>query len=169
MKTIKLLKTCINIYYYLMLISFVFGLITLPILLFTQASFEINMLGSGTIDLGLLNVYENLLIITVMVIVFGIYFMAIRLIKLTVDAMSTGDYFSSYVITNFKKIGKFFLFCAFGFSILESIVKIIVYNKFTIGINSVFALFLIIGLFLTFLSEVFKIAKAAKEENELTV
>ncbi|WP_338732455.1 DUF2975 domain-containing protein [Mangrovimonas cancribranchiae] len=169
MKTIKLLKTAIDIYYYLMLIALVFGIITLPILLFTNQSYQVNMFDSEPIDLGMLDTLETLIIVVSMIAVLGIYFVAIRLIKQTVDIMSHGNYFSDDVIINFKKIGRLFIVCAFGFSVLKLLINLVLFSQFSININSTFMIFLIMGLFMMFLSEAFASAKQMKEENNLTI
>lgn len=169
MKTIKLLKTCIDIYYYFVMIALALGLLTLPILLFTTGTYEVQLFDSQTVDIGNLGILKTLVIVVLMLILFGIYFYTIRLIKVTVDVMSKGNYFSDYVITNFSKIGKLFISCAIGFSLLRFAFKLIVSSTFSFGISTAFFILLIMGLFMMFLSEAFNRAKHLKNENDLTI
>ncbi len=169
MKTIKLLKTLIDIYYYLFLIAITFSIITLPILLFTDQSYEISMADSQTFDLGGLSLMKTFIVFFSIVLMILVFFYTIRLVKRTVDVMYRGKYFSSLVIKNFKKIGQLFIVCAIGSSFLKFILKAVTLNIFSFKISSTFLLFLIMGLFMMFLSEVFGIAKRHKNENELTI
>lgn len=78
--------------------------------------------------------------------------------------------FHNEVITNFGIIGKFL--CYSGLVSLVLAIVLAVYFKSEIKINLGFSPYLFItalGLFFMVLSEVFKVAKHAKEENELTV
>ncbi|OZV70684.1 DUF2975 domain-containing protein [Winogradskyella aurantia] len=78
--------------------------------------------------------------------------------------------FHEDVIANFYKIG--YLLSGIGISALMVffLARLFVDNKFRIqlGISS-YLLIVCLGLFFMVLSEVFKVAKHAKEENELTV
>ncbi|MEY8849883.1 DUF2975 domain-containing protein [Psychroserpens sp. XS_ASV72] len=169
MKTVKLLKTCIDIYYYFVMIAMVLGLLTLPILLFTTGSYEVNLFDSQTVDIGHLGTLKTLVLIVLMLVIFGVYFYTIRLIKKTVDVMSKGNYFSDYVIANFSRIGKLFIICAIGFSLIRFAFRLIVSSTFSFGINTAFFILLIMGLFMMFLSEAFNQAKRLKNENDLTI
>jgi uncharacterized membrane protein (DUF373 family) len=77
--------------------------------------------------------------------------------------------FDVIVIDNFKKMGYLLLIASLIGGISNFIVQIMK-NKITleISLNSYLLMFSM-GLFFLVLSEVFKIAKNMKEENELTV
>jgi hypothetical protein len=66
-------------------------------------------------------------------------------------------------------MGTLFLICGIGFSVVNIILKLLLENRLSVGLDSSLFLFVITGLFFLFLSEVFKVAKDAKEENDLTV
>lgn len=78
--------------------------------------------------------------------------------------------FDTIVITSFKKIGN--LLCISGIiSILVSSIYRIYYEQkvsFSLGLNENVVI-VCLGLFFLILSEVFKIAKAQKLENDLTI
>jgi len=78
--------------------------------------------------------------------------------------------FDSYVIKTYNKIGNLLLFSGIVGSILNFIFLLVFKGKFMINIGLSPYLFVIcLGLFFMVLSETFKIAKTAKEENELTI
>jgi magnesium-transporting ATPase (P-type) len=78
--------------------------------------------------------------------------------------------FDSYVIITYNKIGNLLLFSGIVGSILNFIFLLVFKGKFMINIGLSPYLFVIcLGLFFMVLSETFKIAKTAKEENELTI
>ncbi|GAA3775624.1 hypothetical protein GCM10022271_04720 [Corallibacter vietnamensis] len=168
MKLIRQLKMCIDIYYYLMLLTFIVGVVIVIASFFTTNTYDMEILDES-IDVGVLNVFEKFFILVSIITVFGVYFSTIRLIKKTVDMLSKGAYFTTHVIKNLKKIGKLFIICAFGFLAVKFVVNMILFSEFLIGISSTFMVFLIIGLFMMFLSEAFSNAKKIKEENDLTV
>ena len=168
MKTINILKTLINIYYYLMIIAFVAGVITIPLLLFTDQPYTMSLF-DRQIDIGQLSSGKSILIVLVLGTVLYFYFRAIQLMRNTVKKLAEGHYFSERVIVNFKKMGTLFLICGIGFSVVNIILKLLLENRLSVGLDSSLFLFVITGLFFLFLSEVFKVAKDAKEENDLTV
>lgn len=168
MKTITILKTLINIYYYLMIVALVAGFITIPLLLFTNQPYTMSLF-DRQIDIGQLSVGESILIITLLGLVLYFYFRAIQVMRNTVKELVVGQYFSERVITNFKKMGTLFLICGVGFFVVNTVIKLLLENKLSVGLDSSLFLFVITGLFFLFLSEVFKVAKDATEENNLTI
>jgi len=168
MKAITILKKLITIYYYLMLAAFVLGVIILPILLFTNQSSEISFLGTK-IDIGALSLYKGLAISALFVILYYFYVKAIYLIKMSLNDLASGNYFSETVINNFKKIGKLFLICGVGEVLAKIIIGLFIDSKIGLEADSSFFLFLIMGLLFMFLSEVFLKARGLQDENELTI
>jgi len=78
--------------------------------------------------------------------------------------------FDVFVHTTMNKIGLLLIISAFLSGVPSFLYSIIYNNKFEIDLSfSPFILTLSLGLFFMVLSEVFKIAKTAKEENELTI
>jgi hypothetical protein len=168
MKTINILKKLIAIYYYLMIIGFVGAIISLPLLLFTNKSYEIAFLGNE-VDLGLLPLYKSLITLLLVGTLYFLFFRAVRLIKRSLKDLSEGNYFSILVISNFKKIGILFLICGFGSAVVKLVLGILLANILKLGIDSSWVIFIIMGLFFLFLGEVFSKAGALKQENDLTI
>ena len=78
--------------------------------------------------------------------------------------------FDDVVITSFKKIGNLLSISGIVSISISFIVRIYYQNKvsFNLGLNEHIIL-ICLGLFFLILSEVFKIAKANKQENDLTI
>ena len=78
--------------------------------------------------------------------------------------------FEEVVISSFKKIGNLLMFSGFISLIISIIGKIYFEQKVSLefGLNQHLVL-ICLGLFFLVLSEIFKIAKNAKQENELTI
>jgi hypothetical protein len=110
MRSINILKKLISLYYYVMIIGFVGAIISLPLLLFTNNSYEISFLGNK-VDLGLLPLYKSLITLLLVGTLYYLFFRSIRLIKLSLTDLSEGNYFSPLVISNFNQIGILFLVC----------------------------------------------------------
>ncbi len=168
MKAITILKKLITVYYYFMLIAFVLGIIVLPILFFTNHSFEISFLGAK-IDISTLSLYKGLAVSALFVALYYFYFKAIYLIKMSLNHLASGNYFSETVIYNFKKIGKLFLICGVGEVIAKIVIGLFINSKIGFEADSSFFLFLIMGLLFMFLSEVFLKARGLQEVNDLTI
>jgi hypothetical protein len=168
MKTINILKKLITIYYYAMIIALVAAIISLPLLIVTNQSYEITFLGN-TADLGVLPLYKSLITLILVASLYYLFFRAVRLIKMSLKDLSEGNYFSGLVISNFKKIGTLFLICGFGSFVVKLILGFLLANNLKLGIDSSWVIFIIMGLFFLFLSEVFSKAEALKQENDLTI
>lgn len=78
--------------------------------------------------------------------------------------------FNNNIIENFSKIGFWLIIAAFLDGLPTFLYKVMYQQKigFEIGFSS-FLILLCFGLFFMVLSEVFKIAKNAKQENDLTI
>jgi hypothetical protein len=168
MKTINILKKLITIYYYLMIIGFVGAIISLPVLLFTNQSYEITFLGSK-VDLGVLPLYKSLITLLLVGTLYYLFFRGVRLIKLSLNDLSEGNYFSLLVISNFKKIGTLFLICGFGSAVVKLVLGFLLVSILKVGVDTSWVIFIIIGLFFLFLSEVFSKAGELRRENDLTI
>ncbi|MFC4635155.1 DUF2975 domain-containing protein [Dokdonia ponticola] len=168
MKSLSFLKTLINIYYYLMLLAFAIGLITAPILLFTQKKYDISFLGT-TINLTDITLWKSSIALVLIAIIFFLYFRSIHLIKNSVDHISKGAYFTEYIIGNFKKIGKLFIGVGIGATAVKMVITLLLESQIGFSLDSTLFIFIILGLFFLFLSEAFEKASQLKEENELTI
>ena len=99
---------------------------------------------------------------------FWIYIL--KLIRNLMDSLMTGSLFTRFQIAGFKLIGQLLIL----FTIIDSIITFIFTIIFTqhMKINLTFSdfwLLIAIGLFLIFLSNIFKRGRLYKEENQLTI
>jgi len=168
MKSIRILKKLINIYYYFLLIAFIAGLIVIPILIFTNQPIKMTVFGHY-INLVDLSLTKSIVIIVLFNVVLGFFIRSIWLLKTTAKELETGHYFSELVITNFKKVGKLFILCGFGFFAFNFLLNLFVESRLSVSTDSSLFIFLIIGLFFMFLSEIFKKANNLEQENDLTI
>jgi len=106
-----------------------------------------------------------ILIITLWVL----YFLAIKRLRQSVHDLSMGHYFSELVVTNFKKVGILFLICSAGEVIAKIVLSAFLKSAFKFSLDTSTILFVIMGLFFMFLSEVFEKARKLKLENDLTI
>lgn len=168
MTTINLLKTLINIYYYLLILAIVAGLVTAPILLLTNRTYEISLFGQQ-FDFGSISMTKSIIITVVFGVVLYFYFRTVQLMRITVLKLQKGHFFSEVVIVNFRKLGKLFLICGFGFMVMNIVLKLFLESKLWIGIDSSLFIFIITGLFFLLLSKIFEEARVMKQENDLTI
>jgi hypothetical protein len=168
MKAIVILKKLVYVYYYLLLI----GLIAWPIRalfkIIKKSDYVIKAFGVNK-NTNEVSMYEGLSLIVAAFIFIAIYTRAIYLIKQSINDLSSGNYFTSQVISNFKGVGFLFLSCGIGEIIMKFILGLLFNSKMNIKFDTSIVLFIIMGLFFLFLSEVFKEAKQNKEENDLTI
>ena len=168
MKAIIILKKLVYIYYYLLLIGLIFWPITAIVKIVKKSDYVIKVFGVNK-NANDVNIYEGLLLITIAFAFIVIYTRAIYLIKNSLKDLAEGNYFTSSVISNFKGVGFLFLSCGIGEVIVKFILGLFFNSKFYVKFDTSIVLFIIMGLFFLFLSEVFKDAKQNKEENDLTI
>lgn len=78
--------------------------------------------------------------------------------------------FDNFVITSFKKIGNMLIISGTLSAVFSFLFHLLVKSELHIDIGlSSFLLVICLGLFFLVLSETFKVAKIAKEENQLTI
>lgn len=107
------------------------------------------------------------LMLAVLILV-GIY--CIYIFRKTLRYFQQVKPFHIDVINNFNKIGRLLSVIGIAGSLLFFVARLILKNEFKIHFGlSPYLLLICLGLFFMILSEVFKVAKHAKEENELTI
>jgi hypothetical protein len=170
MKKLNFLKTLVDIFWINFSFASVIFIILLLVLVFTNSDlsdigFLFNIDG---LTINKIGIYEKILILiltfTSVVLLFTFYQFK-KLIKNFTKTLV----FTDENINILNKIGIGLLFCAFFYSVPVYIYKI--YNtqiNINIGFSS-FILYLVSGLFFMVLSEIFKISKVQKQENDLTV
>ncbi len=169
MKTISILKNFINVYYYLVLFIFITSVFAFSRSFFTQNTEMISEVLEMSIDLNQLNFNERMIVLSVILVVYFMYTRAVFLLKSSLGDLPSGNYFSKLVINNFNKIGKLFLISCTVEFIGRIVLRVIMKKKIGIESDSSVFLFLIMGLFFLFLSEVFAKAGSIKQENDLTI
>ena len=112
MKAINILKKLINIYYYLLILVLIAGVLSIPLLILKK-KYVVKFLGEE-VDLNDLSSLHMVIILILVATLWFLYFKAIKLLKHSVYELSEGRYFSKLVIDNFKTIGILFLICGLG-------------------------------------------------------
>ena len=168
MKKLNILKTIVDLFWIL-------SIITIPIiLLFIGFVLSNNNKDGIPIRIqGILydehNFNTKLLIITTTISFSVIVYIIFQFRKILKEFQKT-TIFSDKVLEGFNNMGISLLIAAALSGISTFLIPLINSNKFQLEFSlSPFLLMLCFGLFFMVLSEVFKIAKQAKEENELTV
>ncbi len=110
------------------------------------------------------------LLITVSLLSYVLLLYSLYLFRKTLRYFLQLKIFDDYIIKTFQKIGVLLSIWGVLTLIISFISKIYFKQKiiFNIGINE-HIIILCLGLFFMILSEVFKIAKTAKQENDLTI
>ena len=112
-----------------------------------------------------LKVFLLLLIALIFVVIYCIFIFR-KILRLFLQRKA----FDITVINNFNKIGILLVTSGIIASVLFFIFKLFFENNFELSLGLIpYLLLVCLGLFFMVLSEVFRIAKQAKEENELTI
>ena len=103
-----------------------------------------------------------------LLVLIGTY--SIYLFRSTIKYFMKEKPFHENVINNFNRIGRLLVFLGIASIVLIFISGLLFFGKFkfSLGANPYFFI-ICFGVFFMVLSEVFKIAKKAKQENELTI
>lgn len=170
MRKIYILRAILEFMLYSLLLGGVALLIITPFIL-TDSDWDIPIKINGVVSSSFDSVYSKIGLI-VSVLSYFLFVYAIYLLKKTVTLFIKGKIFDNKVISNLSSIGKIFIIVTLIINTVEFIFKVATTQKATLMINSGFDSFLFvisIGLFFIIISEVFKIAKNMKDENELTI
>ncbi len=170
MRKIYILRAILELSLYFLIIGGIGLLIFTPLILI-NSDWDIPLIINGVVNTSFDSTYSKIGLI-VSVLSYFLFVFAIYLLKKTVTLFIKGKFFDNKVISNLNNIGKIFVIVSLIFNIVEFVFKITTTKKAEIMINSGFDSFLFtiaIGLFFIILSEVFKIAKNLKDENELTI
>jgi H+/Cl- antiporter ClcA len=174
MKILNTLRTCIKIFYYLALISLLISVVVIISIIFFQSGFS-DVFTINFKEYSVESKWETVMLIITAYIPVLVGFCAVYCLKKFVDDISLTNLFSEKQVVFLRKIGVNIIVYIIVSYVISFILDVI-YNRTTkIGFSyeddliSNYFFILIIGLFFIFLSEIFKIAKQHKEENELTV
>lgn len=167
MKNINILQKLIGIVYFFLLLELVKSLIfSVRILFGYNVKLPVSING---IELTFIDGYTKIAIALLFIgLLFFIY--SIHLLKKIIAYFIKNDLFNSEVIICFNKAGKCLLVSSqlkFVSAVIFFAINPIKQNQ-NLKLDTYFSL-ICLALFFIILSEAFKIAKKAKEENELTI
>ncbi|HSD15207.1 MAG TPA: DUF2975 domain-containing protein [Flavobacterium sp.] len=172
MKKLNMLKGFISLFFFLQIIGIIGSLVLATIFLFQEGDLDMPLKINGTT----IQVIDFPTKIAVIFVCFGYaaFVYGIYLFKQILELFSQRIIFDDRIIINFNKIGKCFLATTLLTAVPAFILEIIDENRtsninFTSGGFDSILFTVGLALFFMVLSEVFKIAKSMKEENELTV
>ena len=167
MKKINVLKSIVDFIW----------IFTMPVILlivgFSIAIFFID-LGDFNIKINAINFNQNDVLTKVLFVVSALNYLliiaALYFFRKVLNNFIRVKIFEKMVIASFQKIGNLLTISGFISLIISIISKIYFEQKVTLefGLNQHLVI-ICLGLFFLVLSEVFKIAKNAKQENDLTI
>ncbi|WP_299884558.1 DUF2975 domain-containing protein [uncultured Lacinutrix sp.] len=169
MKTIKLLKKLIDVFFVLLLLS-LFIYIVVGILYFGFS----DLLPEGAIEVQDFIVKDKAMSIffTILAIAFGFFVKGVFHLRKTIPLLLTGDYFSETITKHFRACGIIFIYVGLTALLVHLISQWYLNSIIWIRIDTQIYMFLfliIIGLFFKLFSIVFSKARDLKQENELTI
>ncbi len=105
------------------------------------------------------------------IIVFGFIILGLYQLDKTTKLFAGNNIFQKEVGSNFKRVGKSFLFFAFGTLIIDIAILACTQTSSRVIdlLSTELMVFLILGYLMFFLADIFKEGIALKEENELTI
>ena len=167
MKKINILKTIVDLLW-------IFSMpVVLIIIGVSFTTFFID-LSDLNIELNTINMNQNDLFSKILFVISSLNYLllivALYFFRKVVTNFVRVRVFEEVVISSFKKIGNLLTFSGFISLIISRIGKIYFEQKVSLefGLNQHLVL-ICLGLFFLVLSEIFKIAKNAKQENDLTI
>ncbi|WP_320815873.1 DUF2975 domain-containing protein [Flavobacterium sp.] len=166
MKKLNLLKGIIDFVWLLTITSIPFIILFIGyIVFFSEEFFPIKVNGTEITA----NTISTKILLFSLTIAYILLVYCIYLFRKILRLFQQRKIFDLLVIGNFNKMGYLLLFASIIGGVSNFIVQFMK-NKITLEISlNPYVLMFCMGLFLLVLSEVFKIAKSQKEENELTV
>lgn len=168
MRKLNILKGILDLFWIFMYPIIPVLILFIPYMFFAKKVVDINFNLNGL--LVSVQDFTSKILISLLIISSLIVFYNLFLFRKIISHFKLLKIFDTYIIKTFLKMGYLFIISAFinGLSTLIYKVKYFSKIEFSFGISSFWVL-IILGLFLVTLSEIFKIAKQAKEENELTI
>lgn len=166
MRRLPILKILVNILFAICLILIFFGfpMLLITIVFPTKVPFE--FFGKSLNA----NHFEVVFLMATVLLGHSAFTYAIYLFRKTLDLFSKKKFFHSDVIMLFDQSGKSFIAAGMLWIIPPFFYQLLANNEFNIAFDLGLPFFAFaLGFFFMVLSEVFLIAKAQKEENDLTV
>lgn len=182
MKTIKTLKTLINILFFTLIGAAILQVLFWFIVYFFSDSLPIFLQGFKIVFSSFLN-WKMFLIPLITALNFVLFIITVSYLRKSVSSFIQSDFYSKEVIKNLNKAGTILVFIGvstiliqiFSIVYIQNIVqiKINVFIKFlnviigSIDLKSTFSI--IIGLFFMLFSKVIENSRTLKQENDLTI
>lgn len=170
MKKLHLLKSLLDLFLFFLIIASIGMLVFIPIVFFSSEPIDIPVKINGT-AITIIDLPSKIMIIVLEIaaiaFTYGVY-----LLRTLLTLFSKKIIFEEMPIALLEKIGKCFLISSLATGIPLALYNIFIRENVGIDFGGGFDSFLFtasLGLFFMVLSEVFKMAKSIKEENELTV
>ncbi|MEC4003316.1 DUF2975 domain-containing protein [Flavobacterium sp. SUN052] len=171
MRKLQILRTLIDIFWLFSIIAVIGMVIFIPFMFLSKEVIDIPLKING--ELIKIDTITKKLILVVVVISYFIFAYGIFLFRKVLSLFQRRIVFDDTVIILLDKVGKCFLVASILTSVSLLFYNIFTKNKdFSIEFGGGFSSFLFtasLGLFFMVLSEVFKISKNIKEENDLTI
>ena len=169
MRKLQILKALLDLFWFVSIIGLIGLIIFLPFLLFDGDDITVKIKGQEIISN---DIFSKIIIIASAI--GGLLFIySIYLLRIVISYFHQRDIFNIEVIRNFNLIGKLIIFSSLISNSALFIFNMVKRNNIglslDIGSYDSFILSICLGLFFMVISEVFKIAKNMKEENELTI
>ena len=167
MKKINILKTIVDLLW-------IFSMPVVLIIIGVSFTTFFVDLSDLNIELDTININQNDLFSKILFVVSSLNYLllivALYFFRKVLTNFVSIRVFEEAVISSFKKIGNLLTFSGFISLIISIIGKIYFEQKVSLefGLNQHLVL-ICLGLFFLVLSEIFKIAKNAKQENDLTI
>lgn len=166
MRRLPILKTLVNILFgvCLILIFFGFPLLLITIVFPTEVPFDFFGRSLNA------NHFEVVFLLATVLLGHSAFTYGIYLFRKTLDLFAKKKFFNAEVITLFDQSGKAFIAAGMLWIVPPFFYQLLANNEFSVGIDLGVPFFAIaLGFFFMVLSEIFLVAKAQKEENDLTV
>lgn len=167
MKKINILKTIVDLLW-------IFSMPVVLIIIGVSFTTFFVDLSDLNIELDTININQNDLFSKILFVISSLNYLllivALYFFRKVLTNFVRVRVFEEVVISSFKKIGNLLTFSGFISLIISIIGKIYFEQKVSLefGLNQHLVL-ICLGLFFLILSEIFKIAKNAKQENDLTI
>jgi hypothetical protein len=121
------------------------------------------------IELKLNSIFSKLLL-TLLGISFLLQIYSLHIFRKVLRYFKQVKIFDDFVISSFNKIGKILIISGTSILVIGFVGRIYLENQITISVGfHPYLIVIVLGLFFQVLSEIFKIAKSQKQENDLTI
>ncbi len=171
MRKLQILKTLLDFFFVISIVAIIAMVVFIPIMFFSTEPIDIPIKING--ERILASDFTTKVILTLGILSYCFFVYGIYQLRKVLNMFTKRIIFDETIILLFDKIGKSFLIAS-----IFSCVPLFIYNVIhktnhsDIEFGGGFSSFLFtasLGLFFMVLSEVFKMAKKMKEENELTI